>query len=244
MSAAAAVGGALGIGGSAVSAHLAAREAKKNRKFQKKMYKHRYQYQVKDMKKAGLNPALAYGQSPGGAPGGATASMPDIGSAATSGMQAGTAMSMAKSQKALLAEQRTVAETQGTLNTAQAGLADAKAGMLQPGKHLGSFLGDVAEEAADWMTESNSAYSYGGFKKTMESIARMGPKAGQTAIQTLVADGKASWKQISQWFKDHPAAYENWYRPDTYSPPKGARNQPRRTHNVEKSDSRNRNRPR
>lgn len=28
-------------------------------------YKHRYQWQVEDMRKAGLNPALAYGQSPG-----------------------------------------------------------------------------------------------------------------------------------------------------------------------------------
>lgn len=49
-------------------------------------YQHRYQDTVRDMRKAGLNPALAYGQNPGG--GAQTHDFGDIGSQVTSAAQA------------------------------------------------------------------------------------------------------------------------------------------------------------
>jgi len=66
-------GGALQMAGGIAGAIASARQAAKNRSFQKHMFRHRYQYQVEDLRKAGLNPMLAYMQSPGSAPAGAMA---------------------------------------------------------------------------------------------------------------------------------------------------------------------------
>lgn len=75
--AAAAIGAGASLFGSGVSAFGANRaakaqkaEAERNREFQRAMYEHRYQWQMADMKKAGLNPILAYQQGPPGAPSG------------------------------------------------------------------------------------------------------------------------------------------------------------------------------
>lgn len=51
-----------------------AAEAEKNRKWQEMMSNTQYQRAMADMKKAGLNPILAYSQGGAGTPGGATAS--------------------------------------------------------------------------------------------------------------------------------------------------------------------------
>lgn len=53
---------------------FSAQQAQYNRDWQEKMYDTRYERQVNDLKTAGLNPMLAYGQSPGGAPSGAAPS--------------------------------------------------------------------------------------------------------------------------------------------------------------------------
>lgn len=76
----------------------------------KDAYKHRYQWEVKDLKKAGLNPALAYGHQPGTPQVG---TMPDLGSSAAQGYQA---MKQGKVQGA-----------QARLTNAQAGVLEAQA---------------------------------------------------------------------------------------------------------------------
>ena len=54
------------------------RNVKKQLEFQEKMYRHRYRYQMQDMRKAGLNPILAYSQGPPGAPSGAAARVENV----------------------------------------------------------------------------------------------------------------------------------------------------------------------
>lgn len=85
-----------GIIGSAISAGVSAKVAAQNRAFQERMYKNRYQMQMQDMRSAGLNPLLAFGQSPPGPPPGAMPNIPDFGS---SFAKSTSAMSQKRLQK-------------------------------------------------------------------------------------------------------------------------------------------------
>lgn len=65
-----------------------------------------------DMRKAGLNPILAYQQGPPGAPAGVAAQIPDFGPSVARGVEAGTKASRATEEKKLLkAQTATAAET-------------------------------------------------------------------------------------------------------------------------------------
>lgn len=102
----------------------------------KDAYKHRYQWEVNDLKKAGLNPALAYGHQPSTPQVG---TMPDLGSSAARGFQA---MSQGK---ASAAQQR--------LTSAQAGLLEAQTSDLVQNLQLkntllGSQIGQIGRQGA------------------------------------------------------------------------------------------------
>lgn len=70
-------GGALGFFGGSQTNASNAKQAQKNRDFQERMSSTAYQRAVEDMKKAGLNPALAYQQGGASSPSGSTAVMQD-----------------------------------------------------------------------------------------------------------------------------------------------------------------------
>ena len=59
------------FGGSAMSYRYQKKLQQRQFDFAERMYKHRYRYQMRDLRKAGLNPMLAYTQGPGPAPAGA-----------------------------------------------------------------------------------------------------------------------------------------------------------------------------
>lgn len=64
--------------GAGVSAYANHREADLNREFQERMAKNKYQYAVTDLKAAGLNPALAYGNLSASVPSGSQAAPTDF----------------------------------------------------------------------------------------------------------------------------------------------------------------------
>lgn len=123
----AAIEGGFALAGGLLGNKASADEARRNRRFQRKMYKHRYQYTVEDMRKAGLNPALAYQQGAGSSPSGSMASQEDPLSGAVEAGRRGYATALeAKMNKAQV--QNVEAQTRKV--QADTRLADAQANQL------------------------------------------------------------------------------------------------------------------
>lgn len=138
--------GAATIGGG-ISYHMAEKSAdynkkaaRENRAWQEHMSNTQYQRAMADMKRAGLNPILAYRQGGAGTPGGATAAPVDFAGAVSAGMGTGSAVSKNKADINLKAKQgdltnaqkvetnaRTATEgTKQNLNNQLAGEASAR----------------------------------------------------------------------------------------------------------------------
>ena len=77
---------ALGVYGQSQANASNAKEAKRQREFQERMRATQYQTAVEDMRKAGLNPALAYSQGGAGTPSGAMARMESTTAGVTGGV--------------------------------------------------------------------------------------------------------------------------------------------------------------
>lgn len=111
------IGGIASIGSALIGGHgqsqaneSNAQQAKDNRDFQERMRATQYQTAVEDMRKAGLNPALAYQQGGAGTPSGAQAQMQNT--AAGAGTAAADAFRSFQDMRRTNAEiERTTAET-------------------------------------------------------------------------------------------------------------------------------------
>lgn len=145
-----AAGGLFGMAGSLGSAAMAAKEAKRNRKFQERMAKTKYQYTMEDMKKAGLNPILAYKGIGGGTPSGSMAAVPDLGGTAAKAAEAGTKAVLSMSQKKANLAQAGAADATARNQDAQANLhaADLPAAMVR-GQWAGTPEGTAAIKAKE-----------------------------------------------------------------------------------------------
>lgn len=85
---------------------------------QERLYKNRYTWQMEDLKRAGLNPALAYSQGAGSAGSAHMANMPDFG-LPVKGVSAGIQLATAKSAIDLNQAQAKNLESQAELNSAK-----------------------------------------------------------------------------------------------------------------------------
>lgn len=137
---ASALGVAGGLASSLMGGIFSARQAKSQMRFQRDMYKQRYQFQVEDLKKAGLNPMLAYQQAAPAAPAGAMGQMdaPDLVSSARAGYL------MAQELKAMKADTKQK-ETQAGKNIGEAHLANA---MTETQKQVTQRETNAARQAA------------------------------------------------------------------------------------------------
>ena len=93
------LGAASGIAGGMFQQSSAKAAAAKQMQFQKDSYQHRYQWQMDDMRKAGLNPILAYSQGPPGGPAGASYTPQNIGASGVAGAVGGATSGYTVSKK-------------------------------------------------------------------------------------------------------------------------------------------------
>lgn len=83
------VGSATSAWGAERANREARRASQRQMDFQERMQRNRYRYTMEDMRKAGLNPILAYQQGGGGAPSGASYSPQNIGAGAATALSSG-----------------------------------------------------------------------------------------------------------------------------------------------------------
>jgi len=93
------IGGAFGLAGQAMANRETEASTARQMEFQQRMSDTQYQRGMEDMRKAGLNPILAYKQGGASAPSGASYTAGNVGSAAIAG--ASSAQEMARSAKTL-----------------------------------------------------------------------------------------------------------------------------------------------
>lgn len=114
-------------------------------------FKHRYQDTVKDMRKAGLNPALAYGQG-GGSP--QTVPLPQVGDEIAEGINKVASARQARAQTALVEQQTKLLKAQERDIIQQ---ADLRTNGMMMQNILTDFLGQRAGTAAAVDRESAHA---------------------------------------------------------------------------------------
>lgn len=103
------VSGVFGAVGRSKQASASRKEAARNREWQERMSSTAYQRATKDMRKAGINPILAYRQGGASTPGGAMAQIPDfgaLGSDISNGMSVGSRLAESESNVQSASESR------------------------------------------------------------------------------------------------------------------------------------------
>lgn len=153
------IGGGAAAGAQALQYKYLKREAKKNRKFQERMSSTAYQRGMKDMRKAGLNPILAYRQGGASSPHGSVAGVPDFTQSVAAGREGVTTAIQSKR----VANELKLLENQVELTSAQTAKTQAEADAIRPEAAVKGAAGDALEQAIDkikgWLgaeTEVNS----------------------------------------------------------------------------------------
>lgn len=112
------------VAGSILTGLFNQNSANQQMAFQKDMRSTQYQTATEDMKKAGLNPMLAFSQGGAGTPSGASAQMPDMGDSVSHGVSSAIQAAMMKSQM-----ENVQADTQLKADSSKAAVAGAAASM-------------------------------------------------------------------------------------------------------------------
>lgn len=153
-------------------------------------FKHRYQDTVKDMKAAGLNPALAYGQG-GGNP--QTSDLPDVGSAITRGVQ--TAASAKQAQQ------------QAELTGAQANLLKAQTADLLQQTALRTQLMSTANQTR-LLDFQGKSQNFDAFMKSQQAKYTADLQRPEQALQATSA---ARWQNVFNQLAQPEAQAESTY---------------------------------
>jgi len=166
------ISGGLQIAGSAISGKRAQKEAKRNRRFQERMSNTAYQRTMDDMRKAGLNPILAYKMGGATTPGGSMAQIPDLGKAAGTAVQAYQA-------QANVAQTRAATEGIGLDNQLKNFQIDKEKIIKLPYQGAGAILRNYGDawKGAPW-AQSTAKQGWWGDKPTSPGAKKVKPGKG------------------------------------------------------------------
>jgi hypothetical protein len=170
----------------------ARKEAQRNRDFQERMRNTAYQAATKDMRKAGLNPILAYRQGPASSPSGSVAQIPDLtkavseaGSTAQSTFSAMQQARQVMAQTKVMEQQAKKVEAEAKILGPRAELyeeatAAIKAFLEDPQKYLPSAanITTALDIVNDGRTEVSrrATNAHGNFFGNMEAAFTEGPE--------------------------------------------------------------------
>ena len=144
-----AIGAAASLGGSAASAGASKALQEDQQQFIKNMYRQRYQLQMEDMRKAGLNPILAYRTGAGGMPSGGLANAGDIGASVAKGIGAGAQAARVNAETKLMEANASSAESMAELNRTRAAVERRRLPKAEMEERLMSYPLDALEFLED-----------------------------------------------------------------------------------------------
>lgn len=176
------IGGAAGYAGAKESAKMSKEMAREQMQFQERMRNTAYQAAADDLEAAGLNRIIALG-SPAASPAGAMGSVPDFGSAISSGMGAGLGIpSTAASVYKMDAEVAQMMEHVETMNLDQR----QKTVLIEVLEKVGPLLLQTA----------------GDFNELMKMVKERGMQFGEWAAQ-VVADNEDAFEAFMKFLMDY-----------------------------------------
>lgn len=197
---AAGIGAAGSLLGGIFQNNAAKSAASRQMRFQEKTLRHSYQWGMEDMRKAGLNPILAYKQGGAGSASGSSYTPQNVGSAAVQG--GSTAAASALAQQRMEAELKNIkADTKlkGNQSDTQTALAlqsrmaaaqsAASTGLTNQQNALLSFQTNAAKAAA-----AQAATDYQINKSAVGKIIRY-IERGKSAINPFSGKGSSHFKQ-------------------------------------------------
>lgn len=178
------IGGVASAAGAAMANDQADRSAIRQMDFQKETLQHQYQWGMEDMKKAGLNPILAYKQGGAGSASGSSYTPQNVGSAAVSGASTAQSSALATRSQDLQLE-NIAADT--SLKHAQ----DKTQAALQ-----------IQSMAQASQASANSALAAAQTQKTRAEIGIMGAEASRAAADEQLFKDNPWLRQAGSAFRE------------------------------------------